>query len=70
MATPESQPAVELLPSLLEKIDVLFFAGEQDAMCNWLGGESDILYCCTSLNPGQSKEVCKSWNGMQREALE
>ena len=70
MATPESKPAVELLPSLLEKIDVLFFAGEQDAMCNWLGGESDKLYRCSSLNFRQWKEVCKSSSGMERPALE
>lgn len=43
MMTPESRPAVELLPALLEQVDILFFAGENDMMCNWLGGLSSSL---------------------------
>jgi hypothetical protein len=37
-----SRPSIELLPSLLEKIDVLLFAGDLDAMCNWVGIQNTI----------------------------
>lgn len=34
-----SKPAVTLLPALLEKVPMLFFAGEQDLICNHVGIE-------------------------------
>lgn len=37
-----SKPAVLLLPSLLEKVPILFFAGEQDLICNHVGIERMI----------------------------
>jgi carboxypeptidase D len=37
-----SKPSVDLLPSLLERLEVLLFAGDLDAMCNWLGVNKTI----------------------------
>lgn len=42
MWSPSSKPSVELLPSLLEQLDILMYAGEYDLMCNWLGMEESI----------------------------
>ncbi|KAK4704204.1 carboxypeptidase D, partial [Phenoliferia sp. Uapishka_3] len=37
-----SKPSVTLLPALLEKIPILFFAGDQDLICNHVGIERMI----------------------------
>lgn len=36
---PKSPAAVTLLPGLLQKIDVMLFAGDQDYICNYVGIE-------------------------------
>ena len=40
--TPNSVPAVMLLPKLLEKVPILLFAGEYDLMCAGVGIERMI----------------------------
>lgn len=35
--TQSSRPSVELLPKLLEQINVMLFDGDQDLICNWFG---------------------------------
>lgn len=42
MWTPKSAPSVKLLPSLLEKMPILLFAGDRDAMCPGVGIEAVI----------------------------
>ena len=37
-----SKPAVELLPSLLEKVRIILFSGDRDLICNHLGTEDVI----------------------------
>jgi len=37
-----SKPAVELLPSLLEKVPIILFSGDRDLICNHMGTE-DII---------------------------
>ncbi|BGP12232.1 hypothetical protein JCM10213_007490 [Rhodosporidiobolus nylandii] len=40
--TPTSSPSVSLLPSLLEKVPILMFAGAEDLICNHVGIERMI----------------------------
>lgn len=43
MWSPTSRPSIELLPGILEEgVEILFFAGELDMMCNALGVERSI----------------------------
>ncbi|GAB7348281.1 hypothetical protein MBLNU459_g6262t1 [Dothideomycetes sp. NU459] len=50
-----SQPAVRLLPSLLEKVPIVLFSGDQDLICNHMGTEE--LINNLSWNGGKGFEV-------------
>ncbi|KAK0256723.1 hypothetical protein B0A54_06856 [Friedmanniomyces endolithicus] len=39
---PNSQPAIKLLPGLLEKVPILLFSGDKDLICNHIGTETLI----------------------------
>merc|ERR1712093_301777 len=42
MWSPKSRPAIELVPALLDKMPMLWFAGDADLMCNWIGIHDSI----------------------------
>lgn len=48
--------SVTLLPSLLEKIPIMLFAGDQDFICNYVGVEN--LIAALSWNGQQGLGVC------------
>ncbi|KAG1806423.1 alpha beta-hydrolase [Suillus plorans] len=62
-----SPSSVTLLPSVLEKIPVLLFAGDQDFICNYMGIESMIKSLTWNGEKGLGKVQTKSWtvNGVQ-----
>ncbi|KAH8918651.1 alpha/beta-hydrolase [Atractiella rhizophila] len=57
----ESKPAVELLPALLEKVEVLLFAGDQDLICNHRGIEALIDRLTWQGVKGWGDAVAEDW---------
>ncbi|KAG1735006.1 alpha beta-hydrolase [Suillus lakei] len=56
-----SPSSVTLLPSVLEKIPVLLFAGDQDFICNYMGIETMIKSLTWNGEKGLGKVQTKSW---------
>ncbi|KAJ8594013.1 carboxypeptidase KEX1 [Rhizopogon salebrosus TDB-379] len=56
-----SPSSITLLPSILEKIPVLLFAGDQDFICNYMGIESMIKSLTWNGETGLGKVQTKSW---------
>ncbi|KIK40071.1 hypothetical protein CY34DRAFT_88000 [Suillus luteus UH-Slu-Lm8-n1] len=56
-----SPSSITLLPSVLEKIPVLLFAGDQDYICNYMGIENMIKSMTWNGEKGLGKVQTKSW---------
>ncbi|KAI0307074.1 carboxypeptidase KEX1 [Multifurca ochricompacta] len=56
-----SESSVTLLPRVLEKIPVLFFAGDQDLICNYVGQESLIQSLTWNGGTGLGKVETQTW---------
>lgn len=61
-----SPSSVTLLPSVLEKIPILLFAGDKDFICNYMGIETMIKSLTWNGEKGLGQVQTKSWtvNGM------
>ena len=67
MWSPKSTPSVDLLPDLLEKMPMLFFAGDADLMCNWMGIQDTIINMTWKGAQGFGNATDEEWhvNGTQ-----
>lgn len=68
MWTPNSAPSVKLLPGLLEKIPILLYAGDRDAMCPGVGIEAMIEKLEWNGATGFNRTEKQEWNVEGREA--
>ncbi|KAF9226828.1 alpha/beta-hydrolase [Gyrodon lividus] len=57
-----SASSITLLPSVIERIPVLLFAGDQDFICNYMGIESMIKSMTWNGEKGLGKVQTKSWS--------
>ncbi|KAF8841565.1 carboxypeptidase KEX1 [Paxillus ammoniavirescens] len=57
-----SASSITLLPSVIERIPVLLFAGDQDFICNYMGIESMIKSMTWNGEMGLGKVQTKSWS--------
>ncbi|KAH7887403.1 alpha beta-hydrolase [Phlebopus sp. FC_14] len=57
-----SPSSITILPSVIERIPVLLFAGDQDFICNYMGIESMIKSMMWNGEKGLGKVQTKSWS--------
>lgn len=57
-----SPSSITLLPSVIERVPVMLFAGDQDFICNYVGIESLIQNMEWAGNKGLGKVETKSWS--------
>jgi len=56
-----SAAAITIIPALLEKIDIMFFAGDQDYICNYMGIEAMIDKMTWGGSKGFSDAQTSDW---------
>lgn len=61
MTNRNSESAVTLMPNILEKMQVMLFAGDQDLICNYVGIEALISVLTWNGGTGLGKVQTQSW---------